>query len=161
MNKELVDAFNKQINMEWSSAYYYLALSTAMDENKYSGYASWLKHQFDEEVSHAQKMIQYLQDNDQKVEFSTIQCKTETESSPLKVAKAVYAHELLVTKKIHELYAMAEEAKDYRTRNFLEWFVAEQLEEEVSTREVVDKFTLADDKISANMMIDNILGDRQ
>lgn len=160
MKKELVEAINAQINLELSSAYYYLALSAAMDESKYTGYAAWLKLQFSEEMDHAQKMMDFLQSNDEKIEFSNIACKTETESSPLKVAKAVFAHEVMITNKIHNLYEMAEDAKDFRMKNFLEWFVAEQLEEESSCREVVDKFTLADDKISANMMVDALLGQR-
>jgi len=82
-------------------------------------------------------------------------------TNPLEVAKAVLAHEQMITSKIHNLYALALEEKDYATVSFLNWFVEEQVEEEANATDLVDQFTFAQDSRSAQLFLDSKLGSRQ
>jgi ferritin len=81
--------------------------------------------------------------------------------SPLAAFKNAFEHEQLITGRIHKLVALAEEEKDYATRSFLQWFVDEQVEEEASTDEVVQKLTMVGDKIQGLYIIDRELGGRK
>ncbi len=154
MSKKVVAALNEQINLEMESAYIYLALSLEMADKKLNGYAQWLRDHYEEEMTHAFKMIEYLQDRDAKVELATIKIEKSEVKSGLEAAKKVLAHEQIVTKKINKLYGLAMEEEDFATREFLGWFVTEQVEEEKVAREIIDLFEMADDSKSAMLYVD-------
>ena len=161
MNKNIVSALNEQINAEFYSAYYYLSLSIAMNDEKYPGYASWLKKQYEEEVEHAFKFISYLEERDEQVVLKDIKVEKAEETDPLAVAKAVLAHEEVVTASIHAIYGDALADKDYGTVEFLNWFVSEQVEEEANAREVVDAFETAGPERAHRMYADAKVGERE
>lgn len=154
MTEKMVQAFNDQIEFEFSSAYIYLAMSVAMKEAKYPGYAAWLKKHHLEELEHAHKLIAYLQDRDEKVVLRAIPVTEWKGQDPLEVAKAVLAHEQNVTAKIHSLYEEAFLQKDWSTHQFVGWFVAEQVEEEAIARDVIDMFTFAGTDRASQMLVD-------
>lgn len=161
MNKKIVAALNKQIAFEMESAYLYLAMSLRMNEEKLPGYGAWLMKQYEEEMMHAFKMITYLQDQDQPVELATLKPAKVSQTTGLEIAKSVLTHEKAVTAKINDLYTLALEERDYATREFLGWFVTEQVEEEKTARSVIDLFEFAGDNKSAILFVDAQLAGRQ
>lgn len=161
MNENMVKAINEQIELELESAYLYLAMSIAMKEAFFNGYGAWLVKQYKEEVEHAEKFIGFLQERGAAVELNTIKIKPWEGKCPIEVAKASLAHEKFITSKINALYELAINEKDWATKQFLDWFIAEQVEEEANANDVVDMFTLAGDHRGAQMMIDSKLGSRQ
>lgn len=161
MNESMVKAINEQIGHELDSAYLYLAMSIAMKDAFFSGYAQWLEKQYHEEMEHAYKFIEYLQDRGEKVLLKNINVEPWEGKCPMEVAKATLEHEKFVTSKINELYELAIEQKDWATKEFLVWYINEQVEEEASATEVIDMFTLAGDYRGAQMMVDSKLADRK
>ena len=127
MNQKVAQALNEQVIFEFNAASTYLALSLAMADANFKGFSAWLRAQYQEEVTHAFKFIDYLQSNNEKVTLGDVKNTASTLTNPLEVAKAVLAHEQMITSKIHNLYALALEEKDYATVSFLNWFVEEQV----------------------------------
>ena len=145
LDKKVVELLNQQVNKEFYSAYLYLDFSNYYYEQGLDGFGNWYKIQAQEERDHAMLFIQYLQNNGEKVELETIS-KPEV---ALVSAKAVLAeglkHEQYVTSLIHTIYDAAYSVKDFRTMQFLDWFVKEQGEEETNADNLVKKFELFGD----------------
>ncbi len=160
MNQKIAKALNEQVIFEFNSAYLYLALSLTMADARFKGFSAWLRFQYQEEMDHAFKFVDYLENRGESVTLGDIKATAISESDPLKVAKMVYAHEQLITGKINDLYALAVAEKDYATVNFLNWFVTEQVEEEANARDLVDEFTFAGDSTSSQLFVDSRLGSR-
>ena len=160
LDKNVVDLLNQQINKEFYSAYLYLDFSNFYYDLELNGFGNWYKIQAQEERDHAMLMIQYLQNNGERVVLSAI----EKPGVPLESAKAVLAeglkHEQYVTSLIHNLYDAAYSVKDFRTMQFLDWFVKEQGEEETNADSLVKKFELFGDDPKSLYMLDNELGTR-
>lgn len=161
MNKTMRDALNAQIDFEFESAYMYLAMAICMREEKYPGFGKWLQMQYQEELAHAHKLIDFVEECDQTVVIKDIKMHKITSKDPLVIAKAVLKHEQMVTSKIHALYEQAYEEKDYATHQMLSWFVAEQVEEEANARNIIDMFTFAGESRASQMLVDSKLGGRQ
>ena len=158
MDKRIIEALNEQINFELYSAYLYLGLSLAMEEQNYKGYAAWLSDHHEEELSHAKAFIDFMHKRGVKPTLHQIEIADAKQTEPLQVAKAVLEHEQKVSQRIYKIHDLAKQADDYATEIFMHQFIAEQTEEEDITREIVDQFTLAHDSISARMTIDRELG---
>ncbi|KAF1679155.1 ferritin [Veillonella sp. R32] len=161
MNKNIAKALNEQVIFEFNSAYLYLALSLAMADARFKGLSAWLRLQYQEEMDHAFKIIDFLESRNETTTLGDIKAQAVKEDNPLKVAQMVYNHEQVITGKINELYALATEEKDYATVNFLNWFITEQVEEEASARDLVDEFTFAGDSRASQLFVDARLGNRQ
>lgn len=161
MNEKIAKALNEQVIFELNSAYLYLAMSLAMSDAKLSGFSAWLRLQYQEEMEHAFKFISYLEDRNQSVTLGDIKAHAVTFTEPLEVAKAVLAHEQLITSKINDLYSLAMGEHDYATVQFLNWFIGEQVEEEANARDLVDQFTFAGDNKASQLFVDAKLGNRQ
>ena len=132
LNKKVEEALNAQINAEFWSAYLYLSMSAYFEAEGKSGFANWFKVQFKEEQAHAEIFMNFIQSRGGRVILKAIDEVPTSWESPLDVFKETLKHEQKVTSLINELYSIAEEAKDYATRNTLTWFIDEQVEEEVS-----------------------------
>ena len=133
---------NDQVNKEFYSAYLYLCFSNYYVEQGLSGFANWYKVQAQEERDHAMLMLQYLQNNDVPVTLEAIakpDAELKTNMDPL---KAGLAHEQYVPSLIHAIYEAAYEAKDFRTMQFLDWFVKEQGEEETNASDMIKNMKL-------------------
>jgi ferritin len=153
-------AINDQINAELYSAYLYYAMASYFESVDLAGAASWMKVQVQEELSHAAKFFDYVGERGGRVILEAIE-KPETDwESPLAAFQAAYAHEQKVSARINNLVNIAREEKDHMTDNFLQWYVAEQVEEEASANEVVRKLTLAGTSGGGLLMIDQQLGAR-
>lgn len=131
-------ALNAQINAEFWSAYLYLSMSCRFASDNYKGIANWFKIQHREEMDHAYMMIDYLVRRGGKVTLEPIADVPAEWGSPQEAFADTLAHEEKVTSMINALYAAAEAEHDYATRQMLNWYVAEQVEEEDSVHDILD-----------------------
>lgn len=160
LQKKIEDALNAQINAELWSAYLYLSMSLHFDNEGLKGFSNWFKIQFQEEQAHALALMDYLNARDAKVILKPIAAVPESWDSPLDAFKATLEHEKKVTASINNLYSISEEAKDFATRQKLLTFIAEQVEEEESVRQIIDDLTLVGNDGTGLLQIDRELGSR-
>lgn len=161
MNKKLVEEINVQINKEIFSGYLYLAMAAHFEQENLSGFAHWMKVQAGEELEHAMKMFEFLNEVGERVVLDAIEKPDEKFGSPLKVAEQVLEHEQFVTSRIHLLYKLAIEANEYPAQVFLQWFVTEQVEEEKNATEIVEMLKLGGESGNALIMLDRALAQRK
>lgn len=142
LSEKVKTLLNEQINKELYSAYLYLEFSNYYQEEGLEGFANWYYVQAQEERDHAMLMLKYLQNNSCHITLETIE-------KPDKVMKSLkdplvfgLEHEQYVTSLIHDIYDAAHEDKDYRTMQFLDWFVKEQGEEEKNSEDMIRKYEL-------------------
>ncbi len=161
MLKERIEkALNDQVNAEIFSAYLYLSMSSCFSEMNFSGFAQWMKVQAMEEMSHAMKIYDFIIERGGRVVLAQIDAPETTWESPLAAFEAAYKHEQYVTSRINDLVDMAMEERDHATNIFLQWFVSEQVEEEASADEIVQKLKLVGSQGNAIFMLDRELGSR-
>ena len=130
LNEKVAQLINEQVNKEFYSAYLYLDFSNYYKDEGLDGYANWFFIQAQEERDHAILMLQYLQNNDEQVTLEAI-AKPDKEYTDLEdPLKYSLVHEQYVTSLINNIYAAALKVNDFRTMQFLDWFVKEQGEEE-------------------------------
>ena len=142
LNSKVHQLLNEQINKEFYSAYLYLEFSNYFKEKGLDGFANWYMIQASEERDHAMLFYQYLQNNNAEVTLLAIDNPTREFSSHMDVLRAGLAHEEYVTSLIHDIYAEAYAVKDFRTMQFLDWFVKEQGEEETNANDMITKMEL-------------------
>ena len=142
MNTKVHDLLNQQINKEFYSAYLYLDFSNYFEDAGLDGFANWYKIQAQEERDHAMLFYQYLQNENQKVTLEAIPKPDKQPKCHMDVLKAALEHEEYVTSLINDIYAAAYEVKDFRTMQFLDWFVKEQGEEETNANDMITKMEL-------------------
>ena len=162
MLKESVEkALNKQINAELYSAYLYQSMAAYFEDKSLSGFAQWMDLQAEEEKNHARKIYDYINERGGRVILEGID-KPESEwESNLDVFEDSLAHEEKITAMINDLVSLSAEEKDYATHSFLQWFVDEQVEEEDTVGEIVDKLKLVGDSTQGLFMMDDKLAARQ
>ena len=160
LDKKVVELLNQQVNKEFYSAYLYLDFSNYFYDESLDVFGNWYKVQAQEERDHAMLFVQYLLNNSERVNLEAI-AKPAVE---LTSAKAVLAeglkHEQYVTSLIHNIYDAAYSVKDFRTMQFLDWFVKEQGEEETNADNLIKRFELFGDDPKSLYMLDNELGAR-
>lgn len=142
MDKKVADLINDQINKELYSAYLYLSFADYYEEQGLHGYANWYMIQVQEERDHALIMRNYLHSNGEKITLKAIDAPDKEFTDPLQPLEAGLEHEKYVTSLINGIYAAADEVHDYRTMQWLNWFVDEQLEEEENAQDLVDRMKL-------------------
>ncbi len=160
LDKKVVELLNQQINKEFYSAYLYLDFSNYCIDQGLDGFGNWYKVQTKEERDHALLFIQYLQNNGEQVVLETID-KPDIQLADVKtVLEEGLKHEQYVTSLIHNIYDAAYSVKDFRTMQFLDWFVKEQGEEETNAENLVKKYQLFGGDPKSLYMLDNELGAR-
>ena len=142
MDQKVYELINNQINKELYSGYLYLSFADYYEDEGLSGFANWYFVQAQEERDHALIMRKYLLDNDCKVTLTAIDAPDMTFTDHIEPIKAALEHEKYVTSLINDIYAAAKEVNDFRTMKFLDWFIDEQLEEEVNATDMVTKMKL-------------------
>lgn len=160
LDKKVVDLLNQQVNKEFYSAYLYLDFSNFYYDEGLEGFGNWYRIQAQEERDHAMLMLQYLQNNGEKVVLEAIDRPSVEITDAKSVLEAGLKHEQYVTGLIHTIYDAAYSVKDFRTMQFLDWFVKEQGEEENNAETLVKKFELFGDDPKSLYMLDNELGAR-
>ena len=142
MNEKVRELLNQQINKELYSAYLYLDFSNYFEDRGLDGFANWYYIQAQEERDHAMLFYRYLQNNNEKVTLEAIAKPDKVLDSDMGVLKAGLEHEIYVTSLINDIYAAAYDVKDFRTMQFLDWFVKEQGEEEENANDLITKMEL-------------------
>ena len=142
MNAKVHKLLNEQINKEFYSAYLYLDFSNYFKAAGLDGFANWYMVQAQEERDHAMLFYQYLQNEGQTVTLEAIGKPDKVLNTNMDVLKAGLEHEEYVTSLINDIYAAAYEVKDFRTMQFLDWFVKEQGEEETNAKDMITKMEL-------------------
>ncbi len=160
LNNRIEKELNNQLNKETFSAYLYMSMSAYFQSVDLIGFANWMAVQAKEELTHAEKIYNYIHERDGKVVLETIE-KPQTEwGSPLAAFEAALKHEIFITSSINELVNIALEEKDHATNIFLQWFVTEQVEEEANASEIIKKLKLMKDAPGAMFMFDKELASR-
>ena len=160
MNERMVKALNEQINAEMYSSYLYLSMSAYFQGISLDGMSSWMRIQAMEELTHAMRLYDFILERGGNVDLKRIESPERNWESPLHVFETTYAHELKVTSLINELVNVAVEEKDHATNNFLQWFVAEQVEEEASADLVLQRLKLVGNQGDGLFMVDRELAKR-
>ncbi|MBN1652740.1 MAG: ferritin [Deltaproteobacteria bacterium] len=154
ISERIEEAINKQINAELYSAYLYASMAAYFDANALSGFSNWMRIQVQEEISHAVKFYQFLNDRGGRVILTAL-CAPPTQwPSPLAVFEEVYKHEQDVTRLINGLADLAAEEKDHMSKELLQWFIAEQVEEEASADKIVQDLKRVGDNGHGLLMLD-------
>lgn len=160
-NQPVQDAINEQIKNEFYSAYIYLAMSAHFEAESLLGFASWMRGQAREEVTHAMKLFDYLNDRGGQVVLQEIKAPPTRFASPLEIFRQALAHEREVTAMIHRLYALAAQESDYPTQVALQWFVTEQVEEEKTAADIVAQLEMVGDNRTALLLMDREMAGRR
>jgi len=161
VSKAMQDAINQQINAEISSAYLYLSMSAYCAANNRPGSAHWMQVQWSEELGHAMKLFEHVNDRGGRAVLRAIPQPATEFKSLLDVFKQVLDHEKEVTALIHRLYETAVKENDYPAQVMLQWFITEQVEEEKNATEVVEQLNMIGDQGAAVIMLDQHLGMRK
>ena len=160
ISPKIQDALNVQINAEFWSAYLYLAMGMHFEAEGRTGIANWFRIQFKEEQAHAEIFMNYVVSRGGRVVLKAIDAVPTEWKCPLCVFEDTLAHEQKVTALINDLYALAEAEHDYATRGMLDWFVNEQVEEEETAKNMIDRLKLIGDNGFGLYMMDQELGAR-
>ena len=160
LSNKIEEALNEQVNAEFWSAYLYLSMACHFEAEGLTGIANWFRIQFQEEQAHAQIFMNYINARGGRVQLMPVAEVPTKWDSPLAAYRDTLAHENKVSALINNLYAMAEAEHDYATRTALGWFISEQVEEEETARELIDKLQLIGDNGYGLYMLDKELATR-
>lgn len=160
ISETLQKAINEQIKYELYSAYMYLAMSADCSDRNLNGFASWLRMQSREEVEHAMRFYDFLIERGGRVELHEIERPPFEYGSPLEIMERSLEHERFVTSRINELYDLAHQEQDRPAQVMLQWFVTEQVEEEASIDDIVQRMKIFGAEGAALFMLDRDLGAR-
>lgn len=161
LNKKVTDLLNDQINKEFYSAYLYLEMSNYFEAKGLNGFANWFYIQAQEERDHAMLFYRYLQNNDEKVCLDAISKPDKEFKCCMDALQEALFHEEYVTSLINNIYAETEHHNDFRTREFLDWFITEQGEEEKNARDLICKMKNFGGDNGGLYLLDNELSKRK
>lgn len=161
LSQKLEQAVNEQIKNELYSGYLYLAMAAQCESMNLSGFAHWLKVQAKEELGHAMKLYDFVNDRGGRVVLEAIDKPPVEYKSLRDMFETVYQHEQKVTGLINKLYEMAKAENDYPLQVHLQWFIDEQVEEEKNATEILAKLKLVGESGNGLMMLDKVLGERE
>ena len=142
INTKVEEILNEQINKEFYSAYLYLAMSAHFDEIGLRGFCHWTKVQAREEVEHGMIIFDYLIARNGNINLKQIEAPQADFQDPLQIFEKIYEHEKSVTSSIECVAYMSEDECDMATRNFIDWYIAEQVEEEATVFEIIKKLQM-------------------
>jgi ferritin len=160
LKEKMLRALNGHITAEFYSSYLYLSMETYFQIGSLTGFAAWMRAQVQEELMHAMKFHAYVIERGGRVTLEAIGKPESDWGSPLEAFQHILRHEQSVSAMIDDLMELAIAEKDHASRIFLQWFVTEQVEEEATVGEIVDKLTLIKDDSSGLFLLDAELGKR-
>lgn len=160
LSEKLQKALNEQLNAELYSSYLYLSMSAYFQSVNLAGFATWMRIQAQEELIHAMKFYDYINERSGRVALGPVDGPPTEWKSPPAAFEHAREHERMVTGRINDLVNLAIEERDHATNGFLQWFVTEQVEEEASADAVVQKLKLVGGDGGGLFMVDQELGKR-
>lgn len=161
ISDKVKEILNEQINKEFYSAYLYLAMSAYFDDNGLYGFANWTKVQAKEEVDHGMIIFDYMNDRDCAVHLKQIDVPDTDFSSPIQVFEKILKHERYVTSSIESIANLSMDECDLATRNFINWYLKEQVEEEKNASDIIAKLKLFGNEKVSLYLIDKDLAKRE
>jgi ferritin len=161
LSQTLQDALNDQIKYELASAHLYLSMAAYCETLNLSGFAHWMRVQYQEEAAHAMKFFDFINDRGGRVIVHGIAQPPTDFESPLDVFQKALENEQAVSALINRLYDLATRENDYPTQVMLHWFIEEQVEEEKSATEIVELLKLTGGQGAALIMLDRQLAARR
>jgi len=161
ISKTMEQALNKQVNRELFSEYLYLSMSAYFETISLKGFAKWMRVQAGEEHAHAMKIYDYIIARGGKVTLAAIEAPKNKWESAGKVFMESYAHEQKVTGMIDALVDLAIKEKDHATFEMLQWFVKEQVEEEMNASDILNQIAIVGDRPGHLFALDHHLGKRE
>lgn len=160
IKEKLLKELNNQINEELFSAYLYSSMAAYFESLNLRGFAAWMTNQAKEEQIHAQKFYNYIVERGGRVELQAISKPKSEWNSVLEVFEESLAHEIHITERINFLSKLAFEESDRASVLVLDWFINEQVEEEASVEEVINKIKMIGDSKQGLYLLDKELGTR-
>jgi ferritin len=160
ISKKMENLLNEQFNKELYSANLYLSMASYLLAHDFDGFANFFRVQAQEENMHAMKQFDYIHQVDGKITFKKIEAPQTEFASIKEVFELTQAHEKEVTKSIHKIAGQALEEKDFATHSFIQWFINEQVEEEATVKQIVQKLKMIGDNTSALYLLNEELGRR-
>ena len=145
LSKKLLDALNEQFNYELESANIYLAMAGYTSNLGLGGFTNWFMAQYEEELFHAQKIMKFIDDKNGRVVVKAVAAPQNDFDSLLHVFEETLKHEEDITSKLYNLMDIALEEREHATKSFLQWFIDEQVEEEASVGDMINKIKLVKD----------------
>lgn len=161
LKKAVQDAINDQIGNEVYSAFLYLSMSGYFESVNLPGFARWMRVQYGEELEHALKFFDFVNDREGRVVLKAIGQPPSDFQSPLDAFQQALEHEREVTGMINQLYALALKENDYPAQVLLQWFISEQVEEEKNASNIVEQLKMIGNNGSALLILDRELGARK
>ena len=161
ISRKIEKAINEQINRELYSSYLYLSMSAYAEHAGLKGFANWFRVQYEEEVKHALKFFDYVNEQGGRVELAAIDEPPAEFKSPPALFDQSLKHEQYITKSIGELVDLAIKEGDHATNEFLQWYVKEQVEEEANALELVTKLKMIGPSGSGLLYLDGKLAKRK
>ncbi len=160
-SQKLQDSINDQINAELHSAYIYLSMSAFLEDKTLPGFAHWMRLQYEEEVFHAMKLFDFMNDRGGRIKLQAVEAPAVEFGTPLAVFQKALEHEQYITGRISDLYQLALAEGDYPTQVLLQWFIEEQVEEEKNAGDAVAHLELIGDSGLGILMMDREMAARQ
>lgn len=160
INEKFQKALNDQVTQEHKAALLYTQLAYELDRLSFDGMSEWMKAQADEERVHAEKFASHLLDREARVDLESIDMPSIKITTPLDAFEAALEHEKYISGRIRDLVALADEVEDIDSRNLLNWFLDEQIEEEATVSDIIDHIKLVGNDGSGLLRIDSKLGER-
>jgi ferritin len=160
LGKKMQDAINDQIKEELFSSYIYLSMAAYFESVDLPGFAHWMRVQSREELDHALKFFDFVNERGGRVELKALDQPPVEYSGPIAVMEKTLEHEQYITSRIHDLYSLAVEEKDYASFSTLQWFVDEQVEEEETAGGILELLKAVGDKGQGLIMVDRKLAAR-
>jgi len=154
IKKPLENALNEQINAEFHSAYIYLSMSSYFLSVGLGGYANWMRVQYQEELAHATRFFDYVNERGGRVKLSPIQEVQVDFTGIVDAFQKTLEHEQVVTGMIDHLMDLAIQESDHATKSFLQWFVDEQVEEEANVEQILNNLKLINGEGQGLLMMD-------
>ena len=147
LQKSIEKALNDQIRIEAESSQIYLAMACWAEVKGLEGVAGFMYNQSNEERDHMLKLVKFINERGGHAQVSALKAPNVTFTSFKEMFEKLFEHEVFVSASINELVHITLQEKDYATHNFLQWYVAEQIEEEAVARTILDKINMiGDDK---------------
>lgn len=160
LSDKMRKALNEQITKEFHSAYLYMSMSAWFEAKNLPGFATWMRIQAQEESCHALIFFNYVCERGSEVVLGAIEAPPTTFEDAVDVYTQTLAHEQFITNSINKIMDLAIKESDYATRAMLQWFVTEQVEEEASATQILERLKLMKGSGNALLMMDRQLGAR-
>lgn len=155
LSKKMEAALNKQITIEAESSQVYLSMAAWAEVKGLEGVAEFMYAHSDEERMHMLKLVRYINERGGHAIISELNAPPTSFGSVKEMFETLFKHEVMVSKTINDMVHISLEEKDYATHNFLQWYVAEQIEEEALARTILDKINLIGDDKGGLYLFDN------